>query len=393
MAEIFEAICGGNFEEVKRMVNEDSRCVHIKDYMQRTPLDYAILWKNLEMVQFLFEKSGQPNLKIYRNGEGTPVHGTRHDETPTLLKWVFKEKILPLSVLKIKDWKKLTPLDCAIANGRLETAKCLWKMGGPPNLEVYRDREHTPVHCAASNGRIETLKWIFTEGVLSLDVLNIKDWKKWTLLDEAIAHGKLETANYLWKMGGRPNLEQYSDGNETSVHNAAVYGDNAATLKWAFDNGVLSLDVLKIKNKWKKTPLDVAITCGNLEMAKCLWEMGGRPNLDIYNRDGENTPVHHAASRGYTDILKWAFDNGVLSLDVLKIKNSNGKTPMNQAIAAKQVKTADLLGHFFVDPVFLAMQRAKRDHYQCCVLRRLPDELLDMVVNKVAVRFHLEVVW
>ena len=48
-------------------------------------------------------------------------------------------------------------------------------------------------------------------------------------------------------------------------------------------------------------------------------------------------------------------------------------------------------GEYEVEDVFLAMQRAKRDRR--CVLRRLTDELLDMVVDEVAQRSYLVVKW
>ena len=319
MSQIFDAICGGNLEEVKHIVNGDPECVYIQNKYGRTPLDVAIAWGNLEMVQFLFKK------------------------------------------------------------------------GGRPNLDIYYDGEWTPMHIAACNERIETLKWLFTENVFSLDVLNIKNKNGWTPLDVAISNGKLEIAKYLWEIGGRPNFEIYCDRNWAPVHEAVHYC-HIATLKWVLEKGI-SRNVLHTKNSDGWTSLDVAIACGNLEMAKYLWEMGGRPNLEFHCRDGKNTPVHKVVERGYITTLKWIFKENILPLSVLNIKDRDGKTPMNQAIALKLVRTVDLLGHFYIDSVFLAMQRAKRDHYQCCVLRRLPDELLDMVVNKVAVRFHLEVVW
>ena len=90
--------------------------------------------------------------------------------------------------------------------------------------------------------------------------------------------------------------------------------------------------------------------------------------------------------------LKWVFAENILSRDVLKIENVNGKTPLDKAISRKKWETAALFRRLLhLDPVFLAMQCAKRDHN--CVLRRLPDELLDMVVDEVAARHNLKVVW
>ena len=217
---------------------------------------------------------------------------------------------------------------------------------------------------------------------------------EWTPLDEAIARGKLEIAQSLFENGRRPNLEKYRDGVWTPVHDAAKY-EYATTLEWVFENKVLPLRTLNIKDQDKWTPLDVAIAFGKLETAKCLWDnMGGRPNLDEVYCDGKWTPVHDAAK--YATILEWAFKENILPLSVLQNKNRSGCTPLDKAISENQWETASLLRRLmYVDPVFLAMQRAKRDHNHQCVLllRRLPTELLDMVVDEVAARHGLQVVW
>ena len=202
--------------------------------------------------------------------------------------------------------------------------------------------------------------------------------------------GRLEMAKFLFEKGGRPNLDAYCDGDTTPVHIAACW-ERIATLKWVFKENVLSLDVLNIKSDRGWTVLDNAISCENLEAAQYLWMMGGRPNLEIYNCDGKwLTPMHCAARYGKTTAtLKWVFAKGVLPLRVLQIKDEQKMTPLD--IANKE--TAAFLQHLvYVNPVFLAMQCAKRDYHQC-VLRRLPDELLDMVVDEVAVRFRLKVEW
>ena len=217
--------------------------------------------------------------------------------------------------------------------------------------------------------------------------VHIKNGYGWRPFDCAIACKKPNIAQYLWEKRGRPNLKNYRDGKWTPVHSAA-YDGKTATLKWVTENNILPMrQVLNIKNTRKWTPLDVAIANGNLEMAQFLFEKGGRPNLDAYC-DGNTTPVQMAASYDENiTILKWVFEKGVLPLRVLNSKNHYGRTSLGYA----RGKTATLLRRLPVDPVFLAMHRAKRDHK--CVLRKLPDELLDMVVEEVAARFHLKVVW
>ena len=391
MSEIFDAIYCGNFEGVKRVVNRDPQCLHIKNFLQLSPLDVAIQYGNLEIVKFLWEIDGRPDLEKYHNKKCTPAHDAVQWGHTAILKWIFAENVLPLSMLNAQNACCQTPLDVAIENGRLEMMQYLWDMGGQPNLEIYRDGEQTPVHRAACYGCIVTLVWVFTGGILPLHVLNIKDEVQWTPFDVAIAHGKLDTVQFLFEMGGRPNLDIYNrDRILTPVHCAARHG-YTVTLKWVFTKNVLSLDVLNAQNACCQTPLDDAIAWGKLEMVQYLWKKGGRPNLENY-RDGKNTPVHRAALRGYITTLEWVFTENVLSLDVLNSKNNDKRTPLDCAIDRKCQKTTNLLRRLmYVDPVFLALQRAKRD--QNSLLRRLPNELLDMVVEEVAARFDFVVEW
>ena len=152
--------------------------------------------------------------------------------------------------------------------------------------------------------------------------------------------------------------------------------------------------MLNVKDSFGWTPLDVAISRGKLDMAQFLFEMGGRPNLEIYNCDGKEQipPTHYTAWSRHPNIpkfLKWVFKERILPLCVINIKDQNGLTPLDWSIEGGE--TRSLLQRFLIDFVFLIIHRVKRD-YQC-VLRRLPDELLDMVVDEVAARFHMEVVW
>ena len=394
MSRILDTVISGNLEELKHIITQNPEYVHIEISPKWSLLDIAINYGKLEMANFLYEKGGRPNLdKLYRDGNFTPVHRAAQSGYTKTLKWIFTEKVLPLHVLNIKDHNGWIPLDRAIACGILEMANFLFEKGGRPNLEIYCDRHDTPVTRATQSGYTKTLKWIFTEKVLPRSVLNIQHINGCTPLDHAIACGELETAKCLWEMGGRPNPKIYCDGNLTPMHRAALRG-YITTLEWVFtEENVLSLDVLKIKNRWKRTPLDVAIAFGKLEIAKFLFEKGGRPNLYIYYCDGDHTPVHHAANYGYAATLKWAFTEKILPLSVLNIQDEWEKTPLDCAITNEKWKTAALLQRLmYFDPVFLAMQRAKRDHHRT-LLRRLPNELLDMVVDEVAARFHLKVVW
>lgn len=240
---------------------------------------------------------------------------------------------------------------------------------------------------AVRNANLEEVKRMVNEDP---KCVHIQDTSEWTPLDHAIYYNKLDVARFLRVKGGRPNSKIYCNGCWNPVHATARSG-HTATLKWLIEETDLSIDMLKNKDATRKTPLDHAIDCAKLETAKFLWEMGGRPNLEIYRDDIWPGPMHCVARFGCTDILEWIFVKKVLPLSVLNIIDCMDQTPLDFAIEHGKLENAALLRRLPVYSGFLAMQRAKRD-YQC-VLRKLPNELLDMVVDVAAARFHLKVAW
>lgn len=205
----------------------------------------------------------------------------------------------------IKDRNGWTPLDFAVSYGNPDMVQFLFeKSGGQLNLDIYCDGKWTPIHSAACYGDVATLKWVFARNIFSLDMLKMKDSLRRTPLDCAIAYSKPEIAQFLFEKGGKPNLEVYCNREHTPVHEAARVGC-AGTLRWVFmEKNILSPDVLRIESAiGRRTPLDLAIAFGNLEIAKLLWEMRGRPNLETYC-DGRWTSVHHATHCGHIATLK-----------------------------------------------------------------------------------------
>ena len=111
----------------------------------------------------------------------------------------------------------------------------------------------------------------------------------------------------------------------------------------------------------------------------------------------ELTNIEHRQGGKYVDDL--LFQKGD-HLDVMTITSEFYWTPEmaferdDLALWLNRATHKELLqarGEYVVEDVFLTMQRAKRDH-QSTLLRRLPDELLDMVIDEVAQRFYLKVV-
>ena len=233
---------------------------------------------------------------------------------------------------------------------------------------------------------------------LTLTLSDAKKKMKWTALDHSIASGNLVNAKNLWENGERPK-GTYHDSFESPVHSAA-YSGHTSTLEWVFEHNILPRTILCFKDVDEFFPLDAAMYGGCVETAKLLWEYGGRSNLDgiYFNPLICETPIHTAAYTRNIDMLKWTFENGILPLEVLDIDAGEG-TPLDIAMDRRDCEvTINYLKNIhktklLIKTIFPAMQRAKRDHRGGTLLRRLPHELLDMVVDEVAARAQRRVEW
>ena len=177
---------------------------------------------------------------------------------------------------------------------------------------------------------------------------------------------------------------------ESGIH-AAIWTRNIGRVQSIIEKNPQSVhDMYDGISTW--SPLDRAIAFGNLDIARLIRRNGGRPTPS--KPVSYISPVRFCARWGSTSTLKWVFENNIYPSTILITKDSKGCTPLDHARIKKQWETLAFLQKLlYVDPVFLAIQRAKRDYHQCCALRRLPDELLDMVVDEVARHFDLKVVW
>ena len=206
MKQISTAIHNRDFDRLQRIIEENPKCVHIKNSRGWTPLDIAISYRRLEMAQFLFEKGGRPNLENYRDRRrywDTPVHRVAQYGHTAILKWIFTEDVLPLRVLNIESFCGYTPMDDAISCGKLEAAQFLFEKGGRPNLENYCDDDlwlrgaFTPVHKAVLRGHTAILKWAFQKRIIPLHVLEIEDHREQTPILLAIICKKWDIVTLL----------------------------------------------------------------------------------------------------------------------------------------------------------------------------------------------------
>jgi len=126
----------------------------------------------------------------------------------------------------IDDWKKQTPLDCAIENNHNETAELLRKHGGKTKKEL----EASSKGASAKKSKLPIPKWTITSVigvaivVLMLAVFNGSKLKAPNIsIHQAVFNGNIEAIKQHLAAGTDVNARNVVSG-ETSLHLAAVYG-------------------------------------------------------------------------------------------------------------------------------------------------------------------------
>ena len=108
---------------------------------------------------------------------------------------------------------------------------------------------------------------------------------------------------------------------QVSLHEAALTGDLEAV-----QQHIASGSNLDEKDPWGSTPLIVAATFGNDDVAKALIEAGA--DLAIANSDG-STPLHVAAFLCRTEIVSSLLRHGADQ----NLRNRFGHTPLDTVLA------------------------------------------------------------
>ena len=187
-------------------------------------------------------------------------------------------------------------------------------------------------------------------------------------LFSAAATGKLDDVTRLIQSGAEVNDKDEYD--ITSLHYAARY-EHTAVVKCLTTNGAN----LKSRDKWGRTPLQVAESRGDratvdalkeAEVLNTADELGytplhyaaesGKPDIvkvlikvgadvDAKDKDGD-TPLHITAFNGYTAIAKALLEAGA----EVNAKNNYGRTPLHVAAQLGRLETVEALLEAGADP-------------------------------------------
>ena len=402
------------------MLAEQGLDVNIGDDEGLTPLHYAARYGQLESVRTLLRLGGRESMTKVAGSRGIPLHQALVEGHKDIVSLLLNEGC-PINVVDSKgrsvlhyaaqggqidmiemlaeqmldvnigDDEGATPLHVAAACGQLESVLTLLRLGGRESMTKVTGACGTPLHQALIKGHKDMVSLLLNEGcpinvvgstlhraaqfgwthmleILAergLDV-NIDDDEGWTPLHYAAAHGQLESARTLLRLGGRESMTKVADIYGTPLH-LAVAGGHKDIVSLLLNegcpiNGVDSkgrsvlhvaaavgqiqmvrmfseqgLDVNKGDDEgW--TPLHDAAACGELESVLTLLRLGGRESMTkVAGTCG--TPLHQAVGKGHKDIVSLLLNEGC----PINVVNSIGESVLHFAAHGCQVDMIEML--------------------------------------------------
>ena len=170
-------------------------------------------------------------------------------------------------------------------------------------------------HLAAQNGHLNVLEFLNENHALQ----NLKDNSNRTLLHYAATNGHIDVVTFLAKIF--PDCLSAKDENGLTLAFWAAFEGQIKTLQ-----ALKVLNALTILDNEGENILHSAVCGGQLETLKALREL--EPGLDFTqtNKQGKSL-THQACFGGYLPIVKWLYQQNLLSMDADK----KGKKPVDYA--------------------------------------------------------------
>jgi ankyrin repeat protein len=316
--EIHDAARAGDLNKVKSLVAGDVKYVNTKTSRGTTPLHYACISRNADVVRFLIAKGA--DVTAVNDSLYTPLHYAASYDNTEAVELLLKHG----ADIEAKSREGGTPLHAAAASGAVNTIKVLTDKGA--DVRVRDKRSRTPLLLAArESGSVETAKILIARG----SDIDAFDRGNDCALELSAWRGFKDFVNMLLDKGAKiptqPKLR-------LSLLNHSVKRRLERLFQALVKAGI---DLEKVKAS-RPGLIHAAATGGSTQIIGMLAKHG----FDLgYTDQNGWTPLHCAAEFGRDNAVKFLLSKGV----DINARTRMGENAFNIAQTEKNEKTAALL--------------------------------------------------
>uniref|UniRef100_A0ABD2VY84 Uncharacterized protein n=1 Tax=Trichogramma kaykai TaxID=54128 RepID=A0ABD2VY84_9HYME len=322
--------------------------VNTKNNLGQTPLHLALSRRHRNLIEFLLKNGANSNVA---SGFGLfPLHIIcQSSSDDDLLELFFKinDEVQQEIIIDVCSNFGSTPLHMAVANKNKKMIRTLLTRGANPNITDVQRTPPLMIVCKADRDYYTLAKMLLDLSKEPLQV-NRPDKSGNTPLHVAVSSGRRNLAQLLLRNGANPNVANARGA--TPLHLVCQgYSDDYNLAKMLFDLSNERFKPLRVdaRDKFRKTPLNLATTHDHRNLVLCLLRKGTNPNLadedgstvlhyicksskdadlvekflevvderklswQINAREKEgNTPLHFALPRGHRGLIEWLLRNG-----------------------------------------------------------------------------------
>jgi ankyrin repeat protein len=340
----------------------------VRDSHSQSPLMWAVVFGNVDMVQMLLDAGADPNSKD-KDGR-TSLSLAAESGFTAIIEALLKNNRLDMGGDAQKDSVGRLPLSWAARNGHVDAVSALLarsdlergQADNPLLWAILQDSEAVVkviVEAALGNqgagpgwgariapkalcwaaeiGRVPVFTYLLS--ALGGDV-NCRSDEDMTPLMKAAQNGHEEMATALTlRLGADPSL---SDGRgRTAFSLAAAYGhDSLVSLFLLHADTKIDLNGVE---KDGRTPLSLAAGNGHQTIVQTLLELEGEV-VDVDARDkARQTPMFWAARNGYSSIVRRLLETGKVDIDLANVYR---QTALSEAVKGYHVAASEAIKEY-----------------------------------------------
>ncbi|KAE9380875.1 ankyrin, partial [Stipitochalara longipes BDJ] len=306
----------GHAAVIRRLKELDNLDLNAKDRFGRTPLYYACKWQQPDAVRALLQGPKGQEIDMYNidsSSRTTALHHAASEGRLDILKLILdygypSKNAAADNLLGMADTSGSTALHYAARDGHFEVAKELIRREKPGDFAASLEddsRSNLPIHLASKNGHARIVERLLENTALVVEQLC---WRAYN--------------------------EEYS----LPIHLAVSYDhvEVVRLLAEAHEKNNVSLDRF---DGQQRSPLHLAATMGQIDIARLLVKHGATPDILDYD---DATPLLLACHGGHEAVAAFLVGKGA-DVDIpndKKIYPSTGTTPL---LAAAQLGSVSIM--------------------------------------------------